>query len=155
MLPQGQTCFYFWNVQSSERRQECVMDVYSMPRTYPKDINSSLWGRAGNRGSNADCTETRCLVVGGDRQRMMGVEVWWSSRGEWNRRWENMGMWRRETKGLVLLLALVNCIAHTLKLQAANKIFHCPVSFQLCLSCCQLMGEIFVSTADKCCSRYS
>lgn len=47
MLPQRQTCFYFWIAQSSERRQECVMDVYSMPRTYPKDINSFLWGRAG------------------------------------------------------------------------------------------------------------
>ncbi|TNN88992.1 hypothetical protein EYF80_000870 [Liparis tanakae] len=38
-------------------------------------------------GANADCSQTGCLVVGGDRQRMMGVEVsvvvasTWSSSG--------------------------------------------------------------------------
>lgn len=64
LLPQGQTCFYFWNAQSSERRHECVMDVYSMPRTYPKDINSSLWGRVGIEEA---MQTARDMVSGGGR----------------------------------------------------------------------------------------
>lgn len=61
----------------SERKHECAMNVYSMPMACPKNLHSGggINSRA-DRGSDADCFQTGYLVVvGGDRRRMMGVEV--------------------------------------------------------------------------------
>lgn len=52
------------------------MNVYTVPMAYPKDLSGGLSVKSrADRGSDADCSQTGWLVVGGDRQRMMGEEV--------------------------------------------------------------------------------
>lgn len=52
------------------------MNVYSVPMAKLNDLKSGVGMKSrADRGSDADCSQTGCLVVGGDRQRMMEVEV--------------------------------------------------------------------------------